>query len=77
MEGKRKKKKKKEQKNERMKEKIRWKKKKIMKKRKEKSEGVGLREKKFRRSHGKYPFSLKSHFWPKRLSLAPKWLKTK
>ena len=37
---------------------------------------IGLREKKFRRSHGKYPFSLKSNFWPKRLSLAPKWLKT-
>ena len=41
MEGKRKK----EKKNERMKEKMRWKKKKIIKKRKEKSEGVGLREK--------------------------------
>ena len=24
--------------------------------------GIGLREKKFRRSHGKYLFSLKSHF---------------
>ena len=77
MEGKRKKEKKKEHKNERMKEKLRLKKKKIMKKRKEKSEGVGLREKKLRRSHGKYQISLKSHFLPKRLSLAPKMAQLK